>query len=69
MTELEFPQRPMNLNMPSHQRIKLLYEWAKGTRKADCDVVARVALDEIEELKIHITALNNEIRELKGAKR
>jgi hypothetical protein len=75
MTErrsLEFPQalnkRP-DLLMPGHQRRKLLKEWASGERKADSDIVARVALDEIEELDLKVLSYIEEInRYKKGVK-
>ncbi len=65
---LEFPtplsKRP-DLLMPGHQRRKLLREWAANERKADSDIVARVALDEIEELDMKVLSYTEEVNRLK----
>jgi len=51
--------------MPGHQRRKLLREWAANERKADSDIVARVALDEIEELDMKVLSYTEEVNRLK----
>ena len=55
------------LPMPKSQRRKLLKEWAARERQTESDVVARIALDEIEELDIHIYSLNEELNRAKAA--
>lgn len=50
--------------MPS--RLQLLKSWAGHERSADSDVVARVALDEIEDLQMRITVLQNEAQSLRA---
>lgn len=54
--------------MPRHQRLSLLKEWASGKRKGESDVIARIALDEIEELQLQITSLTMELRGVKNVK-
>lgn len=67
-TAKELPIRPdvkLDLRMPSWQRRKLLREWANNINVKDGDVIARVALDEIEELDIKLLRMDSDLVKLK----
>lgn len=53
--------------MPRAQRMQLLRDWANSSRTGASDIVAKVALDEIEELHLQIKSLNMELERAKAA--
>lgn len=53
--------------MPRSQRLMLLHQWSERKRKGESDVIARIALDEIEELKLQIASLERELDRAKSA--